>query len=353
MVKKRFSVSLDVKNSSSNRPIEVVEGDNGNEIEVVLTDDGAPVDLTGCRVLAIFSKSDGRTAQQDNDGHGIVMEEESEGRFTIALYTGSFSPGLVECEIQVLSDEMFTTLVTSAKFNFSCRRSIMNADTVKATDEYPILVDLIDRVGTAEAELADIAEDEGARQQAEQERRALAEKWKTVSAEAETLPAGTSAEVSVVLGEEGAAFSFGIPRGRDGDNSLPHAAQHAVDGDDAVTPASIGAASAQHTHTLTELVDFDAHTHSGSLRHLGERTEVLAASLWEGNAQTLVLEGVSADAVIEIGLGMSAGEEAVNAAASAMLLATEQSEGSITVTAFGAVPQVDIPVLLRIREVIA
>ena len=96
MVKKKFCVSLDVKNSSSNRPIEVVEGDNGNEIEVTLTDEGAPVDLTGCRVLAVFSKSDGRTAQEDNDGHGINMDAEDVSKFTIALYTGSFSPRLVE-----------------------------------------------------------------------------------------------------------------------------------------------------------------------------------------------------------------------------------------------------------------
>ena len=148
MVQKRFSIALDIKRPTANRDFEVVEGDNGNILEVTLTDDGQAVELSSCRVCAIFSKSDGNTAQQDNDGHGIAVT--APNKLTISLYTTSVAPGLVECELQVYSGGDHATLVTSAKFNFMCRRGIANDDTIEATDEWPILVGMIQRVEAAE-----------------------------------------------------------------------------------------------------------------------------------------------------------------------------------------------------------
>ena len=52
---KTFRVSLDMKQPTAQRnEWEVVEGDNGNVIEITLTDDGTPVDLSSCKVLAVF-----------------------------------------------------------------------------------------------------------------------------------------------------------------------------------------------------------------------------------------------------------------------------------------------------------
>ena len=46
----------------------LVEGDTGNVFEITLTYDGVPVDLSDCRVLAVFSKvSDGTTSEQDTE----------------------------------------------------------------------------------------------------------------------------------------------------------------------------------------------------------------------------------------------------------------------------------------------
>lgn len=53
-VKKTFDIALDIAASSSNRAFTVVEGDTGNVLRIALTDDGEPVDLTGCRVIAVF-----------------------------------------------------------------------------------------------------------------------------------------------------------------------------------------------------------------------------------------------------------------------------------------------------------
>ena len=147
MVQKTFPIALDIKRPTANPDFEIVLGDNGNVLEVTLTDDGTAVNLTGCLVCAIFSKSDGNTAQQDNDGHGIAV---SGNLLTISLYTTSAAPGLVECELQVYSGPDKTTLVTSAKFNFMCRRGIANDDTIEATDEWPILVGMMQRVEAAE-----------------------------------------------------------------------------------------------------------------------------------------------------------------------------------------------------------
>ena len=148
MVQKRFSIALDIKRPTANRDFEVVEGDNGNVLEVTLTDDGAAVDLAGCKVCAIFSKSDGNTAQQDTSGNGIAVTLPN--KLTISLYTTSVAPGLVECELQVYSGADHTALSTSAKFNFMCRRGIANDDTIEATDEWPMLVGMMQRVEAAE-----------------------------------------------------------------------------------------------------------------------------------------------------------------------------------------------------------
>ncbi|MDL2236082.1 BppU family phage baseplate upper protein, partial [Christensenellaceae bacterium OttesenSCG-928-L17] len=152
-VRKRFFVALDIKRPTSNRDFEVVEGDNGNVLEVTLTDEGSAVDLTGCRVLAVFSKSDGRTAEQDNMGNGITLCDAGAGRLTIDLFTGSFAPGLVECEIQVYSGEAFEVLATSAKFNFMCRRGIANSETIPAISEWPMLVAMLEQAENAQETL--------------------------------------------------------------------------------------------------------------------------------------------------------------------------------------------------------
>ena len=149
---KTFRVSLDMKAPTAQRnEWEVVEGDNGNIIEITLTDDGEPVDLTGCKVLAVFGLPTGVTVEQDTDEGSVTIGGTDNNVITIALKTGSFSPGksssgLMKCEIQVYSGVPQNTLITSAQFTFRCRRAIMNDDTIAATDEYPVLVELIEEV---------------------------------------------------------------------------------------------------------------------------------------------------------------------------------------------------------------
>lgn len=147
---KTFNIALDVKRPVSNRDFEVVDGDTGNKLCVALSDGGTPVSLADCRVVAVFSNSAG-TASQDNqreDG-GITVTGESSNVAEIRLFPASVAPGSVECELQVYSGDGQDVLVTSAKFNFRCRRSMLNPRTIEATNEHPLLVALISEVNNA------------------------------------------------------------------------------------------------------------------------------------------------------------------------------------------------------------
>lgn len=171
MVNKTFDIELDIKRSSSNQNFEVVEGDNANIIHITLTDNGEAVDLTDCRVLAIFSKSTG-TSSQDSAiaDNGITITGDDSNEVNIELFTTSFAPGIVECELQVFSGVDLKILATSAKFNFTCRRGILNEDTIESTNEYPLLVDLLDRVGDIEEAEIGRESSEGTRASAETSR---------------------------------------------------------------------------------------------------------------------------------------------------------------------------------------
>ena len=285
MITKTFDVALDMKRSSS-REFEVVEGDSGNIIRVALTDDGEPVELTDRLVVAVFALPDGTTVEQDTTEGSVTIEGNVA---TIALKTGSAKPGTVNCELQVYGGEDNATLVTSAQFNFRCRRSIMNADTIQATDQYPLLTKMLVEVAELDALVTDAEAEravaESAREQNEQARQAaeLQREEKTDEVyEAYTSGAlkgekgdqgepgsyethahgnvtnagaiGTAAGRVVCTGEGGVleaadAATAAALLGVDGKAPLVHAARHAAGGADAVTPAAIGAAAAEHAHT--------------------------------------------------------------------------------------------------------
>ena len=168
-VTKSFKVTLDIARSISNREFSVVEGDTGNTLSITLNDDGKAVDLTGCRVLALFSKSNGETVCAEQNG-GVTIGGQSMNEISIELFASSVAPGMVESEIQVYSGSDLTTLVTSAQFNFKCRRGILNGDTLAATREYPLLTALIKETQAMQARLEAMLSQNEAIAAAEKER---------------------------------------------------------------------------------------------------------------------------------------------------------------------------------------
>lgn len=159
-VKKTFNINLDTKYAETNRKIMLTEGDTGVVFHIVLSDEGKPVDLSGCRVLAVFSNSNG-TSSQDSEvlGNGVTIGGDDYNEITIDLKPSRFAAGYNECEIQVYSGDLMGTLITTARFNFSAVPSILNPDSIRDDERYPILLDLIQQVKDLQSGVGDMTKD--------------------------------------------------------------------------------------------------------------------------------------------------------------------------------------------------
>ena len=74
----------------------------------------------------------------------------------------------------------------------------------------------------------------------------------------------------------------------------------------------------------------------------------LLATDWVDNKQTITNSYITTTTSGELTLAKTITAEQVQAAATGMLLITAQNEGSIEITSFGTVPEVDIPVVIRV-----
>ena len=161
-VLKTFRINLDLKRvtAQAEKIPPLVVGDNGNILEITLTDSGEPVNLEGCRVVAVFSTSDGLPVEQDTEGNGVTITGENMNVLVIDLKTTSYSVGKNNCEIQIYSGENLGTLVTTANFNFDGRPGILNDETIQAEDKFPILTALIERVENLATATGDMTKEE-------------------------------------------------------------------------------------------------------------------------------------------------------------------------------------------------
>lgn len=77
MVNKIYNINLDLRRVTAQAESipPVVDGDNGNIFVITLTDDGAPVNLSGCKVVCAFSKTDGSTVEQDTEDADVYLDE--------------------------------------------------------------------------------------------------------------------------------------------------------------------------------------------------------------------------------------------------------------------------------------
>lgn len=310
---KIIPVNLDLKRVTAQASTipPLVVGDNGNIFEITLTDGGEPVDLTGCKVFAVFSKSNGETAEQDTDGNGVTIGGTNHNVLTIDVRTGSYSDEQNNCELQIYSGTNYETLVTTAQFNFNGRRAIVNVETVAAEDKYPILVSLISQANEAAETAAEAASQVESSAAAAQQAAADAEQAvKDAQAAVEAAVAATVEVGTVTTGAPGteasvtnsgtknvAVLDFTIPRG---DPAGPHAAQHAAGGTDPITPAAIGAIASAQKGAASGVATLDENSKVTATQASSRIVEVSASRSITANDSGVMLKVINSGVVLTI-----------------------------------------------------
>ena len=238
---KTFSIDLDLKQALTNYEWRVVEGDTGNILTITLTDGGTPVDLTGARLIMLFSRGTSIAMQTNiSPDTSITVGGTNHNIITVALKPGSFAPGLVESHLQISTGAPdYETLVTSAKFNFRVDRALFGNEYVMSLDSYSVLTELINEVQDIIAGRVQADWDEAD----PTDPKYIKNKPSTYapSAHASSHAAGGSDEITPA--DIGAMAAGATP------TPASHASSHATGGTDAITPADIGAMASDATPT--------------------------------------------------------------------------------------------------------
>ena len=304
MQTKDYFITLDMMRTLPFRPFEVVEGDTGNILHVTLLNNGDPMTLDGCSIQIAFASSSGFAMQDETSG---IVKTATQGSFDVTLLPTAYGAGNVSADVQIYSGTNGGTLVTSTRFDFRCRKSLISGEIIRANAAYPPLV-----------EAARVANEAAAAALAAAERIDTDIGELNVQADWNELDNTQDAYIRnkpVIPVVEG---NIGAP--------LAHAARHASGGADAVSPAAILAAGKSAIYTAT-----------------------LLAANWSNAAYTLTVTGVTTASAVEVMPGLDITQDQLEALQAANLQDGGQSAGSITLKAFGDVPANDLPVRLIVR----
>jgi hypothetical protein len=304
MQTKDYSITLDMMRTLPFRPFEVVEGDTGNILHVTLLNNGDAMELASCKINIAFASSRGFAMQDETSG--IVKTAET-GTFDVTLRPTAYGAGNVSADVQIYSGENEATLVTSTRFDFRCRKSLISGDIIRANSAYPPLIEAT-RVANEAATFALAAAERIDTDIGELNVQAdWNEKDDTLDAYICNKPV-----IPVVEGNIGAP--------------LTHAARHASNGADALVPAAILAAGKSVLYEV-----------------------ILHAASWVNTACTLALSGIHSTSAVEILPALAITEDQLQSLQEANLQDGGQSEGSIALHAFGNVPVIDLPIRVIVR----
>ncbi len=322
MQTKDYTITLDMIRTIPFRPFEVVEGDTGNVLHITLLNNGDPMNLTDCNVCVAFASSAGFAMQDETSG--IVRTGET-GSFDITLLPTAYGAGNVSADVQVYSGQDKATLITSTRFDFRCRRTLVDGEILRASSAYPPLIEAA-RVATEAAERALAAAERASRETGELN---VQSDWLEADDGSDayirskptipSMPADVGAAAALHAAQHG-------PDGEDPVTPIAHALRHASDGPDALAPADILAAGRSSLATAT-----------------------LLAANWSSAAYTLAVSGVTAASAVEILPGAYITEAQLEALQEANIQDGGQSAGSITLNAFGDAPTIDIPIRIIVR----
>lgn len=152
---KRFNIELDIKKRNFNELFQVVQGDyDTNVLEIQLFNDTQKYDLTDLTVEIAFRKADGTTVIQ-TESSGVSIISAFDGKIECTLKTNTIAAiGTVVAEVRVLGTD--NKLLTSTTFEFLVREAIVNDGTIESTNEFPVLLEMIDTVNTLINEVSQI-----------------------------------------------------------------------------------------------------------------------------------------------------------------------------------------------------
>lgn len=145
MKPKSYSILLDIYKGvlNNNQLIEFTTGDNGQSVlEFILLEDKITAyNLDGCIVRMVIEGQ-----QQD-----CTIVDAPNGKVKIVLLQSMFSrPGNVMAEIQIYDSSDQTLRLTTPRFQYNVRKSLMNNTTVQADPNYSILQNMILEVSSAD-----------------------------------------------------------------------------------------------------------------------------------------------------------------------------------------------------------
>ena len=238
MQTKDYSITLDMMRTLPFRPFEVVEGDTGNILHVTLLNNGDAMDLSGCAIQIAFASSSGFAMQDETSG---IAKTAATGTFDVSLLPSAYGAGNVSADVQIYSGAHSETLVTSTRFDFRCRKSLISGDIIRANSAYPPLIEAA-RIANEAAEEALAA---AARIDTDLGELNVQANWNETDDAQDafirnkpTIPA-SPADVGAAPASHASQHEQG---GSDPVTPTAHAARHATGGADAILPGDIGAA---------------------------------------------------------------------------------------------------------------
>jgi len=239
MQTKDYSITLDMMRTLPFRPFEVVEGDTGNILHVTLLNNGDAMDLSGCNIQIAFASSSGFAMQDETSG---ITKTAATGTFDVALLPTAYGAGNVSADVQVYSGENHATLVTSTRFDFRCRKSLISGDIIRANTAYPPLIEAARVANEAAAAALAAAE----RINTDIGELNVQADWNETDTAQDAYIRNKPA-IPFAPGDIGAAPASHAAQHQQGGSDpvtpILHAARHATGGTDALSPADIGAAS--------------------------------------------------------------------------------------------------------------
>lgn len=149
---KIFSFRIDIKKKIQNEYFETVQNDvESNVLRITLINGAAPYNLYGLNVNIIFKKSDGTRVMQE-----VTKTNDVQGQIECVLKSNTIAcAGIVEAEIKIMEG---IKLLTSAKFEFYVRETLLTDDAVESTNEFPVLMQLINETNELIEEVRQIEE---------------------------------------------------------------------------------------------------------------------------------------------------------------------------------------------------